>query len=74
MNHDQYEAEALAVEQWASRRKCIENIDLPPGPARRLRHAEIDAMAESMLLALRALFLEPAAYPYRLRLFKGARG
>lgn len=73
-NHNQYEAEAVAVQQWATRRKCIENIDLPPGPARALRHAEIDNFAESMTEALKALFLEPAAYPYRLRLYKGARG
>lgn len=73
-SHDQYEAEAVAIEQWASREKCKVNIRLVPGVWRDVAYAEINALAESMTAALYAYFIEPAVDPYRVRLFKGARG
>jgi hypothetical protein len=74
MNHDQYETEAIAVEAWATRMKCIENINLPPCEWRRIRHREIDALAEAMKDALFAYFCMDAAEPTRVRREGGSRG
>lgn len=71
---DNYEAEAVAIEMWACREKCKLNIRLKPGHWRDIAYREIDDFAESMRLAMEAYYLEPAVDPYRLRLYKGARG
>ena len=62
---DQYETEAVAVHAWASRMKCIENINLSPGPMRQLRHGEIDALAEAITDALFAYYVMDAVEPVR---------
>lgn len=72
--NDQYEAEAVAIEQWACREKCKLNIRLKPGPWRDIAYREIDDFAESMIEALYAYYVMPAVDPFRVRLYKGARG
>lgn len=74
MNHDQYEIEAVAVEQWASREKCRVNIDTRPGLYRQVEHSKIDLLAYEIREALWAYYCMDAVEPWRVRFYKGARG